>query len=68
MPALAYANGPVTPGPDGSSRQVGSRRDSSRCGGSYSVSTWETDPFEGRHSKMDTPFIFYHEMFTLLSS
>ena len=41
-------------GPNGSSRQVGSRRDSSRCGGSYSVSTWATGPFEGRHSKMDT--------------
>ena len=43
------------PGPDGSSRQVGSRCDSSRCGGSYSVNTGATGLFEGQHAKMDTP-------------
>ena len=64
MPALAYANGP---GPDGSSRQVGSRRDSSRCVSSHSISTQANGPFEGRHSKMDTPFLFYHENFMLLA-
>ena len=61
--ALAYVNGP---GPDSSSRRVGSRRDSSRCGGSHSVSTRANGPFEGRHSKTDMPFLFYSEMFTLL--
>ena len=44
-----------SPGPDGSSRQAGSRHDSSRCGGSYSISSQATGPFEGRHSRMDTP-------------
>ena len=46
------------PGSDSSSRQVGSRRDSSRCGGSHSISTRITSSFDGRHSKTDMPFLF----------
>ena len=53
------------PGPDGSSRRVGSRCDSSRCGGSHSVSTQATTPFEGQHSKMlmDTPFLVLRNVY-----
>ena len=66
MPALAYANGPVA------------RVLMVVVGGSVVgvivvgvavvtvSSTRATGPFEGHHSKMDTPFLFYHEMFTLL--
>ena len=48
----------VSLGPGGSSRQVGSRRHSTRCGGSYIVTTRATGPFEGQHSKMDHHFSF----------
>ena len=63
----SVANGQVgCLGPDGSSRWVGSRCDSSRCDGSHSVSTQATGPFACRHSKTDMPFFFYSEMFMLL--
>ena len=53
------------PGPDSSSRRVGRRCDSSRCGGSHSVSTQATSPFEGQHSKMlmDTPFLVLQNVY-----
>ena len=67
MPALAYANGPVT------------RILTVVVGGlvvgvivvgvvvvTASPLAWPTGPFKGRRSKTDTHFLFYHEMFTLL--
>ena len=62
-----FESGLPWPMPDGTSRWVGSRCDSSRCGGSHSVSTRATGPFEGRHSKTEMPFLLlYCEMFMLL--